>query len=245
MITNPFNPQIVILNSQPNLTQINPNNHFNINSTVNLNTLPRNTTMTIMSLQNQYQYQYQAQSQYQQASNLHYIAVPIYLNEPQQIHNIDNTNITTNIKNHDRIITNNYDNNNYGSLNLAGAATSAMLSNSVNCSNRHHQNHNRNHNQNHNQYQHQHEHQHKHEQEEQKEMKMSKKNQTESKQNIHDSSETPLFYVCTLCNPIRRFKHKCNLNAHKKIHGDNAITCKYCNKRFARNSNLKQHIRLV
>ena len=71
----------------------------------------------------------------------------------------------------------------------------------------------------------------------------SPKSKAEAKQNIHDSSETPLFYSCTICKPTRRFKHKCNLNAHKKIHGDNAIKCKYCNKRFARNSNLKQHIR--
>ena len=59
--------------------------------------------------------------------------------------------------------------------------------------------------------------------------------------NIRQSS----LYCCTVCQPPRYFKHKCNLNAHKKIHGGTAIQCTYCHKKFARNSNLKQHLRFV
>eukprot|EP01084_Bolivina_argentea_P275955 470712_1 len=50
-------------------------------------------------------------------------------------------------------------------------------------------------------------------------------------------------YQCKECN--KSFKHQINLTIHSKIHSADAFICPFdtCKKRFARNTNLKQHVR--
>jgi uncharacterized Zn-finger protein len=51
-------------------------------------------------------------------------------------------------------------------------------------------------------------------------------------------------WLCSFPGCVRTFKHQSNLKIHSIIHGPGALRCDYCPKKFARKSNLKQHIRV-
>lgn len=51
-------------------------------------------------------------------------------------------------------------------------------------------------------------------------------------------------FLCSHRGCWRRFKHQTNLRIHSVIHGPQALHCRFCSKKFARKSNLSQHLRV-